>query len=121
MAGITPRRGEAFVAHWRKCLADPRIRAYAILADGANAGHAVVFPENWDGPALMVGYWVERPLWRRGVASFALAELVRLVPARPLHAIVSSDNAASRRLLEKSGFRETGRLPDGALRLRLDA
>lgn len=119
MAGITPRAGEAFDAHRKKCLADARIRKYAILDDGAVIGHAVCFPENWDGPEMMVGYWLARPHWGRGAASFALGELLRLVPRRPLDAIVSESNAASRRVLAKHGFREIARLPDGALRLRL--
>lgn len=104
MAGITPRVGEAFVAHWKKVLADGRNRNYAILADGVNIGHVACFPANWEGP-LHVGYWVARAWWGKGAASFAVGELLRIVKERPLRATISPDNAASRRVLEKHGFR----------------
>jgi RimJ/RimL family protein N-acetyltransferase len=35
-------------------------------------------------------------------------QLLDLVPARPLHARVASDNAASLRVLQKSGFKAIG-------------
>ncbi len=59
-----------------------------------------------------VGYWVDSHLVRRGVATAALALLVDHCFGRAglhrLEATVRPENAASRRVLAKAGFREEG-------------
>ena len=55
---------------------------------------------------LLVGYWVGREFWGRGLATAALAELGAEIPERPLHAWVASSNVGSIRVLEKCGFVE---------------
>ena len=51
-----------------------------------------------------VTYWMDRPVWGRGVATRALQLLLEEVEVRPIHARVAADNAASLRVLEKVGF-----------------
>ncbi len=94
-----------FEAHWAKVRANPTITARTVLADDVVAGYAALF-----GPAgeRHVTYWIGRAYWGRGVASAALPALVDLENARPLHASAAADNAASIRVLEKSGFVITG-------------
>jgi RimJ/RimL family protein N-acetyltransferase len=53
----------------------------------------------------LVGYWIGREYWGRGVASRALALFLLEVDERPLHAHVAAHNAGSIRVLEKCGFR----------------
>ena len=55
-----------------------------------------------------MGYWIGREFWGRGLATQALAELLGIVDARPLHAYVTKSNIASIRVLEKCGFVEVG-------------
>jgi RimJ/RimL family protein N-acetyltransferase len=55
-----------------------------------------------------VTYWIDRAYWGRGIATAALRDLLAEVPERPLHARAAADNAGSRRVLEKCGFRVTG-------------
>jgi RimJ/RimL family protein N-acetyltransferase len=55
---------------------------------------------------MLVGYWIGREFWGRGLATRALAELLGMVNARPLHAYVAKSNVASIRVLEKCGFVE---------------
>jgi [ribosomal protein S5]-alanine N-acetyltransferase len=59
-----------------------------------------------------LGYWVGVPYWRRGYASAAARELVRIVfTDHRLEELYSSclvRNPASRRVLEKTGFRHVG-------------
>jgi RimJ/RimL family protein N-acetyltransferase len=50
-------------------------------------------------------YWIGRSFWGKGIATSALRAFLTVDPARPLHARVASDNVASRRVLEKCGFR----------------
>jgi RimJ/RimL family protein N-acetyltransferase len=54
-----------------------------------------------------VTYWIDRAYWGRGIATAALRDLLAVVPERPLYARAASDNAGSRRVLEKCGFRVT--------------
>jgi RimJ/RimL family protein N-acetyltransferase len=106
MALFPSRDREAFDAHWRGVLADPNALVKTILHDGEVAGNIGSWPQ--EGKRL-VGYWVGREFWGRGVATAALAELVRDVEERPLHAWVATSNVGSIRVLEKCGFVEVER------------
>jgi RimJ/RimL family protein N-acetyltransferase len=53
----------------------------------------------------LLGYWVGREYWGRGVATRALALLVDEMSIRPLFAHVAAHNIGSIRVLEKCGFR----------------
>ncbi|RPE43567.1 RimJ/RimL family protein N-acetyltransferase [Streptomyces sp. Ag109_O5-1] len=109
MAAVTRKyhydRGH-FDQHWAKVRDDPSVILRSVLADGAVAGHAAVFgpPSEWE-----VTYVIGRAHWGQGIATAALAELIKLEPARPLHADAAADNAGSIRVLEKCGFVITGK------------
>jgi RimJ/RimL family protein N-acetyltransferase len=106
MAAFPARSRDAFMAHWSRILADDTVVARTVVADGDVAGHAV----SWvHGDERLVGYVIGRSFWGRGIATRALAELLSLVPDRPLHARVASHNVASLRVLEKCGFTISGR------------
>ena len=103
MADFPSRDLEAFHAHWAKVRADPANLYRVIeLADGTVAGTVLAFPR--DG-VREVGYWIDRALWGRGIATKALAALLELERTRPLYAGLAKHNAASRRVLAKCGFR----------------
>jgi RimJ/RimL family protein N-acetyltransferase len=104
MALFPAREREAFDAHWRRILADDRLVARAIEVDGEVAGNVLSWEQ--DGRQL-VGYWLGREFWGRGLATAALTELVAELD-RPLHAWVASSNAGSIRVLEKCGFVQVG-------------
>jgi RimJ/RimL family protein N-acetyltransferase len=101
MAAFPSRDRETFMAHWAKTLANPSARTWAIVSDGEVAGNIGCWED--DGQ-LFVGYWIGREFWGRGLATRALAEVARIVDARPLHAHVVKHNVASVRVLEKCGF-----------------
>jgi RimJ/RimL family protein N-acetyltransferase len=100
MAVFPARDREAFDEHWRKVLANERNVVRVIDVDGEVAGNIGSWEQ--DGRQL-VGYWLGRDFWGRGLATAALAELAQELP-RPLHAWVASSNAGSIRVLEKCGF-----------------
>ncbi|MFC4501861.1 MULTISPECIES: GNAT family N-acetyltransferase [Streptomyces] len=107
MAAFTPpdpADRAAFDAHWTRVRASSALTR-TILADGDVVGHAAVYGEPGERE---VTYWVDRAYWGRGVATAALRALLAEVPERPLYARASEDNAGSRRVLEKCGFRVTG-------------
>lgn len=92
----------AFRSHWARILAKPDLTVRTVVHDGVVVGHVAAFPRLG---RREVGYWIDRAWWGRGIATAALAALLREVPARPVYARVAHDNAASIRVLERCGFR----------------
>jgi len=103
MAVFPAREREAFDAHWRRVLANDRNVVRVIEVDGEVAGNIGSWEQ--DGRRL-VGYWLGREFWGRGLATAALAEFVQELEVRPLHAWVATSNVGSTRVLEKCGFVE---------------
>lgn len=101
MALFPARDRPAFDKHWRKVLAREDTTVKTIVHEGEVAGNALSWKQ---GDRRLVGYWLGREYWGRGLATRALAELVGLVADRPLHAWVAPSNVASVRVLEKCGF-----------------
>jgi RimJ/RimL family protein N-acetyltransferase len=102
MAAFPPRDKDQFAAHWAKIRADATVVLRTIVADGTVVGNIASWEQNGQ---RLVGYWVGREHWGRGVATEALARFVGQVSIRPLNAHVAVDNVASIRVLEKCGFR----------------
>ena len=105
MAIFPARDRETFDAHWRRTLANDSLIKKTIVHEGEVAGNLGSWEQ--DGRRL-VGYWIGREFWGKGLATQALAELIEEVTARPLHAWVATSNAASIRVLEKCGFVQVG-------------
>jgi RimJ/RimL family protein N-acetyltransferase len=102
MAAFPARGKDQFRAHWAKIRADGTNVLRTIVADGAVAGNIV----SWEqGGQRLLGYWVGREHWGRGIATQALAQFVGQVTARPLYAHVAVHNIGSVRVLEKCAFR----------------
>jgi len=78
MAVFPARDREGFDAHWRRLLADDSLVKRTIVDGGAVAGNIGCWEQ--DG-RLLVGYWVGREFWGRGLATAALAELAAEIPS----------------------------------------
>lgn len=100
-------KGE-FMRHWEGILKNKAVTARTIIYKKKIAGHIICWKEKYE---QRVGYWIGKEFWSRGIASAALAELLREVKTRPLFAQVANHNVASKRVLEKCGF---VRLDEGA-------
>jgi len=106
MAAFPSRERDVFMAHWAKTLANDSALTWTVVSDGEVAGNIGC----WQADGLrLVGYWIGREFWGRGLATQALTELLEVVEARPLHAYVVKSNVASIRVLEKCGFVEVGK------------
>lgn len=108
MAGFTsPDGGErdSYVAKCRKILADDKITNKVILVNDEIVGSVASFVVEGD---TEVTYWIRRDLWGRGIATAALAELLREVTVRPLLARAAADNAGSASVLLRNGFTRVG-------------
>ena len=115
MAAFSSRNHDAFMAHWAKIMANSACALRTILSSGSVAGNIGAWT---DGTERLVGYWIGREFWGRGVASAALAQFLHYETTRPLTARVAKRNAASIRVLQKAGFTPAGEdafeLPGGA-------
>jgi RimJ/RimL family protein N-acetyltransferase len=106
MAAFTaedPADRDRFDAHWARIRSSSDVLR-TVLVDGDVVGSAAVYGEPGERE---VTYWIDRAHWGRGIATAALRALLAAVPERPLYARAAADNTASRRVLEKCGFRVT--------------
>ena len=93
---------DAFERRWSRLRADETLINRAIVVDGEVVGTI----GSWGDPdGREVTYWIGRPYWGKGIATAALAAFLAVDRSRPLQARVAADNVASRRVLEKCGFR----------------
>ena len=94
-------RGE-FMRHWEGILKNKSITSRVIIYKEKVAGQIVCWKEG--KYEQRIGYWIGKEFWGRGIASAAVAELLKLVAIRPLYAEVANHNVGSKRVLEKNGF-----------------
>jgi RimJ/RimL family protein N-acetyltransferase len=109
MAAFTakdPTDRDAFMAHWRRILADSTVIVRTITFNGQVAGSVLSYEEEGKPE---VSYWLGREYWGKGIATWALKEfLARHNRTRPIYARVAKDNLGSLRVLEKCGFEIVG-------------
>jgi RimJ/RimL family protein N-acetyltransferase len=100
-AAFPARSRDAFMAHWAKILGEATVTIKTIILNGHVAGN--IFSWERDRKRL-VGYWIGKEYWGKGVATKALSDFLGVVKVRPLFAHVAKHNIASVRVLEKCGF-----------------
>jgi len=120
-----PEINQWLTSEWRDRVIDPtligvavrnkRNRFFLVRSDGVP--HGLVALADWDAvdKIAMIWYALGDPVSSgRGVITQAVQELVRVafdsLGIEALHAWIMEDNERSRRVLEKNGFREAGRL-----------
>lgn len=105
MAAFPSRDWDAFSAHWAKIMTSTSGTIQTVVCDGNVAGNIGCWQDSGE---TLVGYWIGREYWGKGIATAALAALLKRVPDRPLTARVAKHNVASIRVLEKCGFTMVG-------------
>jgi RimJ/RimL family protein N-acetyltransferase len=108
MAAFTagdPADRAAFDRHWTRIRADATITIKTILVDNEVAGHVAKFQRDREPE---ITYWLGKPYWGKGIATAALREFLKHIEPRPIYARAAKDNLASRRVLEKCGFKVCG-------------
>ena len=113
LAGTKPRTREGFFAAWDRSLADTRVNARIIELQHPWAwtivGSIACFQVEEHGASCdMLGYWIARPYWGMGIASLAASLFLAEEARRPLLATAAAANTASRKILERNGFRLIG-------------
>ncbi len=98
---------------------------WAIEHEGQAAGCISLDSLTWQVNALRhdradLGYWIAPPLWGKGLMTEAASAVVRFAFERiGLHKVATRcfvENVASRRVIEKTGFRFVGRAEDDVWR-----
>jgi RimJ/RimL family protein N-acetyltransferase len=112
MAAFPARDRDAFMVHWAKILGDETVVALTVVVDSCVAGYVGCWIQD---DQRLVGYWIGKEHWGKGVATQMLSMFLRIVADRPLHAHVAKHNVASIRVLEKCGFTLSAKAT-GALR-----
>jgi RimJ/RimL family protein N-acetyltransferase len=102
LAAFPARGRDAFMAHSAKVRADPTAVLKTIVYEGQVAGNVGTFLR---ADKREVCYWLGREYWGKGIATAALAELLRVFLERPLYARVAKRNPASLRVVQKCGFK----------------
>jgi RimJ/RimL family protein N-acetyltransferase len=107
MAAFPARDRDAHMAHWAKILADETVATKTIVSDGEVVGNVVSWVK---GDRRVIGYWVGKAHWGKGVATEAVKKFVAQISERPLYAFVATHNVGSIRVLQKCGFTLRSRL-----------
>ena len=85
---------------------------FAIEVEGEAAGSIDIRFHECTPQGAEIGFWLGEEFWGRGIMSEAVTaftgHVFRNFPVHELYACVFSWNAASRRVLQKSGYRNTG-------------
>jgi RimJ/RimL family protein N-acetyltransferase len=121
MAAFPAREKEAHLQHWATIRGDETVINRTILFGDEVAGNIGTWVQD---DKRLVGYWIGREHWGKGVATSALRKFIDLLSDRPLFAHVARHNLGSVRVLQKCGFEaqseETGK--DGVVEvlMRLD-
>ena len=105
MAVFPARDWDAFVAHDARIRSDPTLIRRTIVVDDEVVGSIGCFGDE----QRAVGYWFDRAVWGRGIATAALAAFLVDVTERPLFAHVVVTNVGSAKVVERCGFVEIGR------------
>jgi RimJ/RimL family protein N-acetyltransferase len=121
MAAFPAREKAAHLQHWTKIRADDTTINRTILVGGEVAGSIGSWVQD---DKRLIGYWIGRQHWGKGVATRALRQFIDLLGERPLFAHVARHNLGSIRVLEKCGFKahseQTGGDEVVELLMRLD-
>ena len=108
MAAFTradPSDRRAFDAHYERVRSNPSNTLLAIDDDGEFVGTVSSFTIEGERE---VSYWIAPARWGQGLATRALRALLAIEPTRPLYGRVAGHNAASAKVLTRSGFVEVG-------------
>jgi RimJ/RimL family protein N-acetyltransferase len=105
LAKVYPRDRDDFNAHWDRIRNNPDVIARTIVHEDRVAGNINTF--EIDGQRF-IGYWIGQDCWGRGIASQAVAQMLKIDPHRPLRAYVAAENIGSIRALQRSGFVKIG-------------
>ena len=109
MAAFTaedPNDKEFYMKKWTGIVGNPEIRMETVRLNNQIIGSVAQFIM-FEKP--MVAYWIDRKYWGKGLATESLRAFLKGSTVRPLFARIAHDNIGSQRVLEKCGFKVSGK------------
>ena len=114
----------------REIFCKPEFYAVVSREDGAVVGCVSLHPgtkgvDVYEAEELTIGYWMGKPYWGHGFMTEAVKALCGrclssgLFKCKRIIGFTSTDNAGSRRVMEKAGFRHL-ETKDGTVRYAFD-
>lgn len=100
-----PSDKTAYLNKFNKLLNDPSVNNQTILIDNIIVGSIAKFL--MEGNAEIT-YWLDKKIWRKGIATMALKKFLEIETIRPIFGRVAFDNFGSQKVLEKCGFVKIG-------------
>ncbi|GGB53870.1 GNAT family N-acetyltransferase [Shewanella inventionis] len=110
MADVPSREREAFYQHWQQNIfANKHSLAKGIWQNNLLVGHLV----SWVNADLttpnepeirLIGYWIGREYWGKGIATQALALFLKQSITGPVFAYIDGQNQGSLRVAQANGF-----------------
>ncbi|WP_434939241.1 GNAT family N-acetyltransferase [Shewanella sp. HL-SH8] len=108
MADFPARDKADFYLHWQqKVIGVPDAIAQGIWLQGQLIGSMLSWYDSNDSlieNGRLIGYWIDREYWGRGIATQALELFLPLLPKEPLFAYVAAHNIGSLRVIKRYGF-----------------
>ena len=96
---------ETYLEKYTKHLLDPTINTKTILVDNIIVGSIAKFVIEGEAE---ITYWIDRNYWGKGIATYALKQLLTIETTRPIFGRVAFDNLGSQKVLENCGFVKIG-------------
>ncbi|MBB1438483.1 GNAT family N-acetyltransferase [Shewanella sp. SG41-4] len=110
MADFVPRKRKAFNLHWQqKILANEKATAQGIWIDDVLVGNVLSWI-NTDAAAKsdpqmrLVGYWIGREHWGKGIATKAVEMFLKQFISSPVFAYIDKQNEGSVAVAYANGF-----------------
>ncbi|MBB1380776.1 GNAT family N-acetyltransferase [Shewanella frigidimarina] len=110
MADFVPRKRKAFNLHWQqKVLANEKAIAQGIWIDDVLVGNVLSWI-NTDAAAKsdpqmrLVGYWIGREHWGKGIATKAVEMFLKQFISSPVFAYINKQNEGSVAVAYANGF-----------------
>lgn len=100
-----------------KSVANKDVFEYAIFYENNFVGTIVLENPDVKNKSYEIGYVIARPYWGKGIATEAVKEMMKIafnkLKIKRVWAGIITNNPASGRVLEKAGFKEKQRKPQG--------
>lgn len=101
-----PTDKAAYIEKYSKFLDNPTINSQTIRLNNTIVGSISKFLIDDEAE---ITYWIDKQFWRQGIGATALQLFLKTEQTRPICARVAFDNYGSQKVLEKCGFKKTGK------------
>lgn len=96
----------AFMEKWKNILLSKAVVSRTIVMEGEVVGYVLTY--ELEGQ-VQLAYWIGREYWGKGITTQAVRQFLAQMRKRPIYGRVAFDHIASRKVMEKCGFKRVGK------------